>query len=50
MLLMLDGTMAGVMAGLDMLEEKMGSFNFWRIFQTITVDNGSEFQDWEEMT
>ena len=42
--------MAGVMAGLDMLEEKMGSFNFWRIFQTITVDNGSEFQDWEEMT
>ena len=28
----------------------MGSFNFWRIFQTITVDNGSEFQDWEEMT
>ena len=50
MLLMLDGTMAGVMAGLDMLEEKMGSFNFWRIFQTVTVDNGSEFQDWEEMT
>ena len=50
MFLMPDGTMAGVMAGLDMLEEKMGGFNFWRIFQTITVDNGSEFQDWEEMT
>lgn len=28
----------------------LGSFNFRRIFQTITVDNGSEFQDWEGMT
>ena len=33
-----------------MLEKKLGSFNFRRIFQTITVDNGSEFQDWEGMT
>lgn len=31
-----------------MLEKKLGSFNFRRILQTITVDNGngSEFQDW----
>lgn len=45
MFLMPDGTMASVVAVLDMLEKKLGSFNFRRIFQTITVDNGSEFQD-----
>ena len=39
-----------VVAVLDTLEKKLGSFNFRRIFQTITVDNGSEFQDWEGMT
>ena len=50
MFLLPDGTMASVVAVLDMLEEKLGSFNFRRIFQTITVDNGSEFQDWEGMT
>ena len=50
MFLMPDGTMASVVAVLDMLEKKLGSFNFRRIFQTITVDNGSEFQDWEGMT
>ena len=44
------GTMASVAAVLDGLEKKLGSLNFWRIFQTITVDNGSEFQDWEGMT
>ena len=48
--LMPDGTMASVVAVLDMLEKKLGSFNFRRIFQTITVDNGSEFQDWKGMT
>ena len=48
--LMPDGTMASVVAVLDMLEKKLGSVNFRRIFQTITVDNGSEFQDWEGMT
>ena len=50
MFLIPDGTMASVVAVLDMLEKKLGSFNFRRIFQTITVDNGSEFQDWEGMT
>ena len=50
MFLMPDGTMASVVAVLDMLEKKLGGENFRRIFQTITVDNGSEFQDWEGMT
>ena len=49
MFLMLDGTMASVVAVLDMPEKKSGSFNFRRIFQTITVNNGNEFQDWEGM-
>ena len=41
--------MASVVAVLDTLEKKLGAMNFRRIFQTITVDNGSEFQDWEGM-
>ena len=48
--LMPDGTMASVVEILDRLEKKLGAENFRRIFQTITVDNGSEFQDWEGMT
>jgi len=48
--LMPDGTMAIVVAVLDKLEKKLGTDNFRRIFSTITVDNGSEFQDWENMT
>ena len=31
---------------LDRLERKMGSKKFRAVFKTITVDNGSEFQDW----
>lgn len=50
MFLMPDGTMASVVSVLDTLERKLGGENFRRIFQTITVDNGSEFQDWEGMT
>ncbi len=50
MFLMPDGTMASVVAVLDRLERKLGTENFRRIFSTITVDNGSEFQDWEGMT
>ena len=50
MFLMPDGTMASVVAVLDMLKKKLGSVNFRRIFQTITVNNSSEFQDWEGMT
>lgn len=48
--LMPDGTMASVVAVLDQPEKKLGTVNFRRIFSTITVDNGSEFQDWEGMT
>jgi len=47
--LMPDGTMASVVEVLDQLEKKLGTANFRRIFSTITVDNGSEFQDWEGM-
>lgn len=50
MFLLPDGTMASVVAVLDMLEKKLGVESFRQIFQTITVDNGSEFQDWEGMT
>lgn len=50
MFLMPDGTKASVVAVLDGLEEKLGHDNFRKIFKTITVDNGSEFQDWEGMT
>lgn len=50
MFLMPDGTMASVVSVLDTLEQKLGGENFRRIFKTITVDNGSEFQDWEGMT
>ena len=39
-----------MVAVLGTLEKKLGNFNFRRIFQTITVDSGSEFQDWEGMT
>lgn len=48
--LMNDGTMASVVGVLDELEQRLGAENFRRIFSTITVDNGSEFQDWEGMT
>jgi len=48
--LMPDGTTASVAAVLDQLEKKLGTENFRRLFSTITVDNGSEFQDWEGMT
>ena len=40
-----DGTMASVVKALDRLERKLGSRLFRKIFRTITVDNGSEFQD-----
>ena len=38
-----------VVKALDRLERKMGSRKFRKTFKTITVDNGSEFQDWEGM-
>ena len=43
-----DHTMGSVVKVLDRLERKMGK-DFQRIFQTITVDNGSEFQDCDGM-
>jgi len=45
MILMPDGTTASVVSALDRLERRMGPRLFREIFQTITVDNGSEFQD-----
>ena len=43
-----DHTMTSVVRGLDRIERKMGA-KFREVFQTITVDNGSEFQDWAGM-
>lgn len=48
--LMPDGKMESVVAVLDGLEEKLGTERFRHIFASITVDNGSEFQNWEGMT
>ena len=48
--LMQDGKMESVVRVLDGLEKKLGTDMFRRLFATITVDNGSEFQDWEGMT
>ena len=43
-----DGTTESVVRALDRLERKYGAL-FSRVFQTITVDNGSEFADCEGM-
>lgn len=45
---MKDKTSGSVVAALDRLERKYGSL-FCKLFQTITVDNGSEFADPEGM-
>lgn len=39
-------TAANVVCALDGIEKKLGSEMFAKIFQTITVDNGSEFADY----
>lgn len=44
---MKDKTAASVLSTLDALEAEMGAKRFALIFQTITVDNGSEFSDYE---
>lgn len=41
-------TMENVVAALNMLENKYGDL-FQHVFRSITVDNGSEFQDYERM-
>lgn len=45
--LMKDKTAASVVKTLDGIEAEMGAERFGLIFQTITVDNGSEFSDYE---
>lgn len=44
-----DGTTESVVGAIDRMERKLGSRMFRRLFRTITVDNGSEFQDCEGM-
>ncbi len=43
-----DHTMESVVRALDRLERRMGA-KFRKVFKTITVDNGSEFQDCQGM-
>ncbi|MEY8312859.1 DDE-type integrase/transposase/recombinase [Oscillospiraceae bacterium 42-9] len=43
-----DGTTQNVVLALDWLERRYGA-EFKKVFQTITVDNGSEFADVEGM-
>ena len=45
--IMKDKTAASVLSTLDALEAEMSAKRFALIFQTITVDNGSEFSDYE---
>jgi len=47
-MLLKEHTAAAVVAALDRLERKLGK-RFREIFKSITVDNGSEFADWEGM-
>lgn len=48
-MLLKEHTAAAVVKALDKLERKMGTEKFRQIFKTITVDNGSEFADYEGM-
>lgn len=43
--LMKDHTAASVIKALDGIERRFGSELFAKVFRTITIDNGSEFQD-----
>lgn len=45
--LMPDKTAKSVIAALDRLERRLGTVMFRKIFQSITIDNGSEFSDCE---
>ncbi len=44
-----DGTSGSLVKTLDKLERKLGSRQFWRVFKSITCDNGGEFMDSENM-
>ena len=46
---MRDRTSGSVVRALNALERSMGADKFSKVFQTITVDNGSEFSDFEGM-
>lgn len=46
---MRDRTSASVVRALNSLERSMGAKTFASVFRTITVDNGSEFSDFEGM-
>lgn len=48
-MLLKDGTSASVVAALDRLERRITPRLFAKIFRSITVDNGSEFQDCARM-
>ncbi len=43
--LMKDKTTASVVKAIDKIERQLGSRKFKNVFRSITVDNGSEFQD-----
>lgn len=45
--LMKDKTAASVVKALNNIEQKYGTKLFTKVFKTITVDNGSEFSDYE---
>ena len=45
--LMKDKTAASVVKALDGIERQYGSKMFAKVFKTITIDNGSEFSDFE---
>lgn len=45
--LMKDKTAASVIKALDSIEKQYGSEMFSKVFKTITIDNGSEFSDFE---
>lgn len=44
--LMEDGTAASVVSEINKLQQSMGIEKFKQVFRSITVDNGSEFQDY----
>ena len=48
-ILMPDRTSKSVIKALNKIERDMGEKGFREMFRTITVDNGSEFSDWEGM-
>lgn len=48
-MLVKDHTAAEVVRTLDKIERKLGEKAFREKFKTITVDNGTEFSDWEGM-